>query len=42
MSTIPDCPECHAGKHGNCNGVTWDNDADDFAPCPCEQNGHRS
>jgi hypothetical protein len=29
------CPDCEQGKHRNCTGEAWDNDADDFAPCPC-------
>jgi hypothetical protein len=34
------CPECAAGKHGNCDGRTWDNLADDYAVCPCSDAGH--
>ena len=29
------CPECEQGKHGNCDGTTWDDEADRPAPCPC-------
>ena len=29
------CPECAAGKHLNCDGVTWDDDLDCETPCPC-------
>lgn len=38
---VPMCPECWAGKHANCDGKSWDATADDFAPCPCAQNGHQ-
>ena len=34
------CPECAQGKHGNCDGTTWDNELDEPAPCPCEAAGH--
>lgn len=34
------CPECEAGKHGNCDGTSWDNELDHEIPCPCEQRGH--
>lgn len=33
------CPECKQAKHGNCDGRTWDFDADDFRACEC---GHWS
>lgn len=42
--TEPDldpCPECHAGKCGNCDGTTWDTATDAPCPCPCELAGHR-
>lgn len=29
------CPECRAGKHGNCDSTTWDFDKDEGAVCPC-------
>jgi len=35
------CPECQQGKHGNCDGVTWDNLADGYVDCPCAERGHR-
>ena len=35
------CPECVAGKHGNCDGTTWDDVADAPADCPCAAEGHR-
>lgn len=34
------CPECAQGKHGNCDGTTWDNLLDEPAPCPCDEAGH--
>jgi hypothetical protein len=34
------CKECRDGKHDNCNGDTWDEQTDDFAPCPCAAMGH--
>ena len=34
------CPECEAGKHGNCNGDTWDFDADEKVPCQCPAEVH--
>jgi len=34
------CPECAAGKHGNCDGSTWNNATDDFDVCPCWAAGH--
>ena len=40
MTTPPDsiaiCPECHAGKHRNCDGTAWDVDADEPTTCGCE------
>lgn len=30
------CPECEVGKHDNCDGRSWDNELDDYVPCPCE------
>lgn len=35
------CPECRAGKHGNCDGQAWDYVADVPAACPCAGGGHR-
>ncbi|MGX9346625.1 DUF4326 domain-containing protein [Microbacterium sp. KNMS] len=29
------CPECKAGKHGNCDGTAWDDDADTLTTCTC-------
>lgn len=34
------CPECAAGKHGNCDGTTWDNTRDERVPCPCPSAQH--
>lgn len=34
------CPECVAGKHGNCDGTTWDEAADAPGSCPCADAGH--
>jgi hypothetical protein len=31
-AALRSCPDCEQGKHPNCGGDTWDNDADDFAP----------
>ena len=28
-------PDCEAGKHWNCDGTSWDNDADRSCDCPC-------
>ena len=28
-------PECAQGKHRNCDGTSWDVDADQSAECPC-------
>lgn len=36
----PICPECLAGKCGNCNGQAWDHDADEPADCECGEEVH--
>jgi hypothetical protein len=36
-----ECPECKAGKHGNCHGDAWDNDADEPVVCFCYAWGHQ-
>lgn len=36
----PWCPECLAGKHGNCDGTTLDPATDDITTCPCGANDH--
>jgi hypothetical protein len=33
---VPACPECAAGKHGNCDGIAWDFVADEPTACPCD------
>lgn len=38
----PACPECVQGKHQNCDGTTWDPEADAPATCPCATAGHGS
>lgn len=35
-----ECPECRQGKHGNCNGDSWDNEVDDFVDCACAARSH--
>jgi len=32
------CPDCEQGKHRNCTGQAWDNDADAPTVCPCTLN----
>lgn len=39
-SEVDDCPECVQGKHDNCDGVTWDQETDTYADCPCYLDGH--
>lgn len=34
------CPECLQGKHGNCDGTTWDEVTDAPALCPCDDRSH--
>jgi len=36
----PDCPDCVQGKHGNCDGLSWDNLRDELSDCPCALLGH--
>lgn len=31
------CPECHDGKHRNCDGTAWDFDKDELTECECAQ-----
>lgn len=38
--TAPICPECAQGKHGNCDGSSWNPAADDIDTCPCAARGH--
>ncbi|GAA4075602.1 hypothetical protein ACFFOS_27520 [Nocardioides kongjuensis] len=37
---VQPCPECRAGKHGNCDGGSWDYVADEPAACPCAIEDH--
>lgn len=34
------CPECSQGKHGNCDGTAWDNEADAPTACTCPDPSH--
>jgi hypothetical protein len=34
------CPECRAGKHGNCDGDAWCNVFDEVVPCQCGAPDH--
>jgi hypothetical protein len=34
------CPECIQGKHTNCDGTTWDVDADAPTDCLCAVHDH--
>jgi len=34
------CPECLAGKHGNCDGRAWDQAEDRYTRCPCAEAKH--
>lgn len=34
------CRECSEGKHINCDGTAWDNEADAPAPCTCPAQEH--
>lgn len=29
------CPECRNGKHQNCDGQAWDEEADELTVCEC-------
>lgn len=42
MTETSPCPECVAGKHGNCDGTTWDQESDMYGACPCFDQGHAS
>jgi hypothetical protein len=33
------CPECRAGKHGNCPGWALDEVNDELIDCPCDHDG---
>ena len=32
-------PECRDGKHPNCDGQAWDDDADELTACRCSCHG---
>jgi len=32
---VPVCPECRAGKHGNCDGTALDTKTDEITTCIC-------
>jgi hypothetical protein len=36
------CPECRAGKHGNCDGEAWDDAIDAPTACHCPEPVHGS
>lgn len=36
------CPECAAGKCGNCDGRAWDFTKDEPVICVCWQRGHNN
>jgi hypothetical protein len=38
LSSIRPCPDCEQGKHANCTGEAWDNEADAPTACPCSLN----
>lgn len=38
---VENCPECHAGKCGNCDGKSWDKIKDQPGICPCWLDGHK-
>lgn len=40
VDDCPVCPDCVQGKHGNCDGSTWNNTADQMGACPCAQKEH--
>lgn len=40
INSIEPCPECAQGKHPNCDGSSWDEDADAPAECPCYARNH--
>lgn len=40
MSDTPKCPECRAGKHGNCDETSWNEQTDQPDACPCHLDGH--
>lgn len=40
LTARPICPECEQGKHGNCDGLTWDDIKDDYTYCTCSSDRH--
>jgi hypothetical protein len=40
MPHVLPCPECQAGKCGNCDGTAWDFDYDEYTVCPCFSSNH--
>lgn len=38
---VRDCPDCAAGKHGNCDGSAWCTTCDTQELCPCAQVDHQ-
>jgi hypothetical protein len=40
LHPLPVCPECLAGKHGNCDGSAWNDAADDLDRCHCPNAAH--
>ena len=37
---VEPCPECWAGKHGNCDSTAWNNTTDMPCACPCWAREH--
>lgn len=40
MTAPTTCPECTAGKHGNCSGDAWDDEEDRPTICDCYEADH--
>lgn len=38
---MPICPECAQGKHRNCDGTAWDDQADERTTCACPDEAHQ-
>jgi hypothetical protein len=38
--TLRDCDCCEQGKHATCRIEVWDDNVDDWAPCPCDLRSH--
>jgi hypothetical protein len=36
------CPECSAGKHGNCDGTALDIETDEIVDCDCKHVDHQA